>query len=141
MTDPLKELLVKANKFAKKKHIGQMFKNGKPHILHCNAVSAMQEDTTLQIVGVLHDIMKTRDVSFDELVSEFGDRIAYYVLKLTHNKFEETYEEYLKTLPEYLHPVKIADIVQIINSNSSPKQRKNYYKALVILNNKKKAKK
>lgn len=84
-------LIVQATEFATKKHDGQVRKfNGEPYIEHPKRVAwkvfEITHNDELTAAAVLHDTLEDTDTSLEELVSVFGNKIAYLVMDLTNNK-------------------------------------------------------
>lgn len=77
----LQPTLQKAVEFAAKKHAGQLRKGSTyPYITHVveamEIVSRMTEDENLRAAAVLHDTLEDTCTTKEELVREFGQRIA-----------------------------------------------------------------
>ena len=75
----------KAIAFATKAHSGVYRKgNHLPYILHpmeaASIVATMTEDQELIAAAVLHDVLEDTDVTYKEILSEFGERVAKLVL-------------------------------------------------------------
>lgn len=73
--------------YAAEKHKEQKRKDGSPYIWHPLKVAEMLKeagyDTTVQIEGLLHDVVEDTDTSIEEIRSEFGEEIAECVDLLT----------------------------------------------------------
>ncbi len=76
--------------YATEQHKGQKRKNGSPYIWHPIKVAEMLRDagydTTVQIVGLLHDIVEDTDTSIKEIEIEFGKGVSVPVNLLTKKK-------------------------------------------------------
>ena len=87
-------LVLKAIRFAEKKHAGQKRKvSGAEYINHPLTVSYIaanfKRSKNLEILiaaAILHDTVEDTDTTFDELVAEFGMFIASLVFELTDDK-------------------------------------------------------
>jgi Guanosine polyphosphate pyrophosphohydrolases/synthetases len=82
-----------AEKFAAKKHEGQMRKNGEVFLVHPLMVGSYikkykKNDWFNELVAAayLHDVLEDTDTTYVELVKEFGYLIAGIVLELTTDK-------------------------------------------------------
>ena len=81
----------KAAQFAIKAHEGQMRKaNPIPFILHpmevAHIASTMTHDQDVLAAAVLHDVVEDTPVTPDEILENFGERIAWLVAMETENK-------------------------------------------------------
>ena len=82
------QLLKKAIKFAYEKHGKQERKyDGLPYITHpvdvMNILKVATDDEEILAAAVLHDVMEDCNVPFEEMVKEFGGRVATIVRMLT----------------------------------------------------------
>lgn len=116
-------VIQKAGEFAQKAHDGQSRKfTGEPYFTHPNAVASLVWRTTgnpgATAAAFLHDTIEDTDVTFDDLIVEFGITIAGYVNALTKNTDksidknlrEKQYNAHLvQTLP-IVKTIKLADI-------------------------------
>lgn len=91
-------------------------KAGEPYIMHCLRVMNNPKCDTndRKILAILHDVLEDdictqRDLLFDH---NFHSSIVWKLVKLTHRKDKETYEEYIKTIStdEDCIAVKLADL-------------------------------
>lgn len=84
----------KAVCFALKAHEGQTRKDGGIYILHPLEVSViagtMTQDESVLCAAVLHDTVEDTPVTAEEILENFGERIAYLVASETENKRPET---------------------------------------------------
>ena len=80
----------KAVFFAFNAHSGQLRKDGSIYILHplevATIAGSMTNDTDILSAAVLHDTVEDTDVTADEILSEFGERIAFLVASETEDK-------------------------------------------------------
>ncbi|MBK9122984.1 MAG: bifunctional (p)ppGpp synthetase/guanosine-3',5'-bis(diphosphate) 3'-pyrophosphohydrolase [Chloroflexi bacterium] len=71
-------------------HAGQNRKSGEPYFTHCVAVAAILTDLRLDAEAIaaalLHDTLEDTDITFDELVEEFGLNVAKLVDGVTKLK-------------------------------------------------------
>ena len=87
-------LLQRAIEFAAEKHAGQ-FRKGTtiPYFTHVmeamEIVSRMTEDEEIRAAAVLHDTLEDTDTGKDELVRNFGQRVADLVAAESENKRED----------------------------------------------------
>lgn len=63
---------------------------GEPYISHCMRVAESllekyPDDFCLYLAGFLHDTLEDTDLTYGELVSEFGQDVADLVKEVTHN--------------------------------------------------------
>lgn len=85
--------LTKAYNFAAQKHINQRRKNAEasPYINHPIEVALLLaqgeiENIEVIIAGILHDTVEDTDTTYEELVKEFGESIADFVMQCTDDK-------------------------------------------------------
>lgn len=125
-------LIQKAHEFAEKAHEGQTRWDGTtPYISHPESVAELTEamggDETAIIIAWLHDVIEDCDVTYDDLVEEFGTRIARGVLYLTKNDGQK-YHLYIDCLQDsdMFEPilVKIADLAHNLLTLPVGKDRK-----------------
>lgn len=83
----------KAVVFAVKAHEGQKRKDGSVYILHpledAAIVGTMTNDQEILAAAVLHDTVEDTDVTADEILENFGERVARLVANETENKRPE----------------------------------------------------
>lgn len=76
-------LLERAERFAERAHTGQLRKSGEDYIHHPVAVTEILADYGLDAetlaAALLHDTVEDTDVTLDQVVSEFGQDIAYLI--------------------------------------------------------------
>ncbi len=86
------QVLTKAYYFASLKHKNQRRKGegAEPYINHpaevADILARAQADWSIIIAGVLHDTIEDTDTTYDELVKEFGQKIADIVTEVTDDK-------------------------------------------------------
>ncbi len=90
---------------AAKAHLGQMRRTGDPYIVHPLAVAqilaAYGLDTDTLIAALLHDVVEDTELSFDDVVEEFGPDVAMLVdgvTKLDRIKFSSREEQQAATI-------------------------------------------
>ena len=85
-------LLQKAMEFAAKKHAGQNRKGNRtiPYLTHVieamEIVSRMTQDEEVRAAAVLHDTLEDTDTTKEELIREFGERVAALVAEESEDK-------------------------------------------------------
>ena len=83
----------KAVAFALKAHDGQTRKDGGVYILHpledAAIVGTMTNDPEVLAAAVLHDTVEDTDVTAQDILDNFGERIAHLVAHETENKRPE----------------------------------------------------
>ncbi len=86
-------LFEKAVQFALKAHEGQRRKDGGIFFLHPMEVASiagtMTQDENVIIAAILHDTVEDTDVTADDILREFGPRIAELVASETEDKRPE----------------------------------------------------
>ena len=85
------ELVKRAELLVRKKHAGQVRKDGTTYSKHLeDVVNRLKSlgviDEEFLCAGWLHDIIQNTDTSFDNLYEQFGNRIAVIVSSLTNDK-------------------------------------------------------
>jgi len=119
--DRVVELIQSAELFAKRKHAGQLRKNGTAYSKHLQDVVNRLKglgviDEELLCTGWLHDTMENTDTSFDDLLEQFGNRIAVLVWSLSKNPSltkklrERAYSKQLKESSSDAKLIKLCDI-------------------------------
>lgn len=109
----------KAFDFAQRKHAGQMY-GDRLYTYHLNQVADLVYDMhnkdplldTLMAIAYLHDVAEDCNVSYEELVKEFGICIATSVIAISKVKGESK-EQYLNKVlgNELARKVKICDTI------------------------------
>ena len=79
----------KAIEFGREKHKGQKDDEGNDYFnAHCLQVfrilSDLIEDNNTLIASILHDTLEDTETTYEELVNEFGNNVAYLVAEVTH---------------------------------------------------------
>ncbi len=105
-----KELLIRADAFASKRHDGQMRRDGvTPYVEHPRAVMRILldefgvNDPEILAAALLHDTIEDTRTDYDELSERFGRRVASIVAVLSKdNRLPERRREreYFKQLSE-----------------------------------------
>ena len=76
-----------AIKFAEKKHEGQLDDNSLPYVYHCfrvaNILRIVTDNDEIVIAGYLHDTIEDTNTTYEELVENFGKRVADLVMEVT----------------------------------------------------------
>ena len=124
-----------ARNFAKKKHAGQLRKNGKtPYIFHLkdvvkNLKKMRVTNKDIICAGWLHDTIEDTDTDFDSIKDRFGKNIAKIVVSVTKDnrlpkkQSERKYAKDLRDSSAKAKLVKIADI--LANVNDAPNAGRN----------------
>lgn len=85
-----------ALEIAMKVFIGHRDKDWNPSILHALAVGMAGKTNNEKIVGFLHDVLKDSNMDETDLFcAGFSDQVNQAILSLTHEKWRETYEQYI----------------------------------------------
>ena len=127
--------VVDARNFAKKKHSGQLRKNGKTttfsHLKDVVKNLKKMKVTNKDIICAawLHDTIEDTDTDFDSIKDRFGKNVAKIVVSVTKDnrlpkkQREVKYSKDLKSSSTEAKLVKIADI--LANVNDAPNAGKN----------------
>lgn len=149
-------IVVKALAYATEKHKGQFRKmSGLPYITHPIAVaeSFIKEllvapldkedvlhlhdtDAIMVAIALLHDVLEDCDVTFGELMTEFGPEIAsgvYYLTKVEGQSYTKFIERITDTQNWDLIQVKAYDIKHNLSDLKKGTLRDKYELALFIL--------
>ena len=116
-------------------HWGQIRSCGEAYIEHCKRVAACFDDEWLRCVAVLHDVLEDTEVDLLDYLqaSEIPpDKIRFIyqsVQSLTHNK-SDSYEQYIKGIPNHLLCIKIADMFDNLTGQPTERQKIKYRKVL-----------
>lgn len=98
----LMTILTKALLFAVDKHKNQLDDQGLPYIAHLEQVARILTDVTIDpeiiAAGILHDTLEDTETTYDELVTEFGTRIADLVNEVTHEGTNDNHGYYFPRL-------------------------------------------
>ena len=127
--------IIEACSFAKKKHAGQLRKNGKTTtfshlkdvVKNLKKMKVTNNDTIC--AGWLHDTIEDTDTDFDSIKEKFGKDVADIVVSVTKDnrlpkkQREIKYGKDLKSSNSKAKLVKIADI--LANVNDAPNAGKN----------------
>ncbi len=96
--------IIKAFKFAEKKHEGQKDDSGgdyfTEHIRHVYHIFVAKHDcdTSVLCAALLHDTLEDTDTTYEELVKEFGVKVADLVNEVTHEGSKDEYGYYFPRL-------------------------------------------
>jgi guanosine-3',5'-bis(diphosphate) 3'-pyrophosphohydrolase len=120
------EILLKAISFAARAHRNQLRKDKEtPYASHPFRVCMilrnvfMVEDEEILAAAVLHDTIEDTTTDRDDLIKEFGDKIAEYVALLSKDKrMEEAVREaaYIKQLKGAPLPVKLIKLADVYDN-------------------------
>ena len=127
--------IIQAKNFAKKKHTGQLRKNGKTTtfshlqdvVKNLKKMKVTNED--IICAGWLHDTIEDTETDYDMIKDLFGKRVADIVVSVTKDnrlpkkQREAKYAKDLRTSNAKAKLVKIADI--LANVNDAPNAGKN----------------
>ena len=128
-------IVIQARNFARKKHAGQLRKNGKTttfsHLQDVvkNLKKMKVKNEEIICAAWLHDTIEDTDTDFDVIKDRFGKRIADIVVSVTKDnrlprkQREIKYAKNLKTANSKAKLVKIADI--LANVNDAPNAGRN----------------
>ena len=145
--------ITKAIDFAAKAHDGQKRKLGHPYIVHPLRVTEIlrqyysatdDQDVDILSAAILHDVVEDTEKTYQDIVKEFGQKVASLVGELTSdkNKSKETGKaKYLtskmRAMSDHALMIKLADRLDNVNSlkkfldNWSDK----YYKETTVILN------
>ncbi len=127
--------ITQARSFAKRKHLGQLRKNGKTttfsHLKDVvrNLKKMKVTDEEIICAAWLHDTIEDTDTDYDSIKDRFGKNIAEIVVSVTKDnrlakkQREVKYVKDLKTSSAKAKLVKIADI--LANVNDAPNAGRN----------------
>ncbi len=124
----------KARTFAAVRHSGQKDDEGEDyymnHVLSVGeAVSILTNDEDIICAAFLHDILEDTNTTYEELVKEFGKRVADFVNEVTHEGKEDEYGFYFPRLKsKEAIMIKLIDRASNISRmNSWDEKRKKQY--------------
>ena len=139
MTANVRHKVKSAELFAKKKHLGQLRKDGTTTVyVHLKSVvnrlkNIEMIDEDVLAAAWLHDIIENTDTTFDEIDQLFGKKVALLVLSLTKDNNvskivqEQQYVKQLRRSSLEAKMIKLCDIAsnlkQIHNSSMSKTKR------------------
>ncbi|MEX2119431.1 MAG: HD domain-containing protein [Pirellulales bacterium] len=115
--------VLKALSFAAREHQGQFRKDGRtPYFAHVTRVMTIAaafgvDDAEVLMAAVLHDTIEDTQVDRDELIEEFGERVAAWVAALSKDKRlpeeerERLYFDVLARAPVEVKLCKLADTI------------------------------
>lgn len=82
------QMVNEAQLFASHKHFAQKDDNGKPYINHLFQVvmilRQITDDYEILCAAWLHDTLEDTETTYNELIEEFGEKIASLVHEVTH---------------------------------------------------------
>ena len=141
-------LIPQAAAFAENAHAGQFRKGpGKvPYFTHPRAVAQLvakhSSDPELVIAAYLHDTIEDCHVTFEQLESQFGKRVAQLVHSLTNDEERIASEgkvPYMRDKLSHLSSdallVKLCDTLHNTSQSTSLRQVNNYLKIIRVLGN------
>lgn len=77
------KIIQKAYDYAKAKHGDQLRKSGEPYIIHpvqvAYTLANLDLDDNTICAALLHDVLEDTDTTYDDLVKEFNEEVAYMV--------------------------------------------------------------
>jgi len=87
----IKERVIKAYNFAKEAHEGQVRKYSElPYFSHPKGVARILEELHVEddliITALLHDVVEDTSLELEDILREFGERVASLVNELTSDK-------------------------------------------------------
>ena len=103
--------VVRASKFSRLVHDGQLDKAGVAYWRHPAAVAHRMQTNLEKIVAYLHDVVEDTDTEVEDIASMFGEEVAGIVEVLTH-KTGEPYMDYVARVARNVTAtrVKLADL-------------------------------
>lgn len=135
----MKEIIKRAEQFARKAHKGQKQATGKPYVEHPMGVAFLLkkwgQDAEVICAGLLHDIVEDCSIPLKGIEKKFGRRIAYLVdamsvvLKIKYGKRKKdmnaTYKKFARAIKKEpsLAYIKTADMVSNIPNIHAPSHR------------------
>jgi (p)ppGpp synthase/HD superfamily hydrolase len=125
------DTILKAISFAAREHEGQYRKDGKtPYVAHpmrvftiASQLFGVSDDETLA-AAVLHDTIEDTLADRDDLIENFGPRVAEFVALLSKDKRlpneqrEQCYLESLRDCPVEVKLLKLADLYDNLSDSS-----------------------
>lgn len=142
--DALSDELDRAVFLARKYHLYQFDKSGRPYILHPTTVASMLTDKADKCVAYLHDILEDTDIDVKILEKYFSKEITDAVKTMTHAPGVD-YFDYIEIIShnERATRVKLADLTHNMDLSRLPTvtdrdlaRREKYKKAYAILSSK-----
>lgn len=133
-------LIQRAFNFADMAHEGQKY-GDKEYICHCIGVKNILMDhgfterdhSHLLAAALLHDVIEDTDFTFDDIVQNFGERIALIVYACTGvgpNRHERNKSQYMKIgMIHEAAPVKCAD--RIYNMRAATMEKSRHLKSYI----------
>ena len=108
-----KKQILSAIELAKKSHKGQKRDEGQDYFIHplrivnCLIFELSIKDTDLIIASILHDVVEDSDTTLKKIRSDFGEKVAELVDKLTRDKKKETKQEKFQKLMKESEKVRL----------------------------------
>jgi len=140
----LKQILLKAEIIARDSHEGQKRKDGKPYIIHPEAVAREfgnyeLKDIECKIVAWLHDVIEDTKLEPKDLEERGIPRKLVQEICFLSRQENESYKDYILELKGYeiARKVKIADLKHNLINLNKGSMRDKYLLALHILENEK----
>jgi (p)ppGpp synthase/HD superfamily hydrolase len=111
----------RAYQLARRMHLGQLDKAGKPYIGHPERVAAGFSDDFLKTIAILHDLVEDTELTLEEIEREFGAEVAIEVDALTRRE-GEAYMDYVRRCAERwaARQVKMADLKDNLDLSRLP---------------------
>jgi (p)ppGpp synthase/HD superfamily hydrolase len=127
------QLFKRALAFAKQKHKGQKDDGGLPYIYHPQQVYrilfCVTCDVDILVAALLHDTIENTDTTYEELIKEFGQKVADLVNEVTHEGKPDSKGYYFPRLKSReAMMIKFADrLSNISRMDSWDDKRKQHY--------------
>lgn len=133
----MSEIISKAREIAEKAHQGQYRKDGKtPYIVHPERVAAKLSGESDIVIATAwaHDSIEDGGKEVDDLIKTLPSDVITAIVALTKasNESYSLYLERVKANP-IARKVKVADILDNLSDDPSPRQIVKYAKALLFL--------
>jgi len=95
--------IIKARAFSATKHSGQLDDTGRDYYMEhlvpvCEAIIQLTNDEEIWMAAILHDTLEDTDTTYEELVKEFGKRVADLVNEVTDEGEKDSYGKYFPRL-------------------------------------------
>ncbi len=127
------EIIEKAINFAKEKHKGQLGDEGEDYFFHLEQTAEILQSVTdneeIIASAYLHDTLEDTNTVYDELLEEFGRRVADLVYEVTHEGQKDEKGFYFPRLKsKEAIMIKFADrLSNISRMNNWDENRKEHY--------------
>ena len=126
MSNSVQPVLLHAISFAARAHLGQMRNDNRtPYFAHTVRVTTLMavefgvKDSEVLAAAVLHDTIEDTPVNRDEIIEQFGERVAGYVASLTKDMRlpqDERDAAYLETLAKAPVEVKLCKLADTLDN-------------------------